>query len=155
MVGDIVYSREGERFGIAACVPEGVELCVSQRMMHFRVRRGVNSRFVMWQLNTNPVYAQALADVFGSTSPHVNVETIKNYAMAEPPLEEQIEIAEFIETEIAKLDALLTAYTRQLELLTEYRAALIHECVTGQRAVPELRQAGRAVGGVGGVDGKN
>jgi type I restriction enzyme S subunit len=143
--GDIVYSREGERFGIAACVPEGVELCVSQRMMHFRVRHGANSHFVMWQLNTNPVYAQALADVFGSTSPHVNVETITNYFMTEPPFEEQIKIAEFIETEIAKLDALFSAYGRQLDLLMEYRAALIHERVIGQRTAVLAAQDERAL----------
>ena len=29
MPNDILYSREGERFGIAACVPEGVRLCIS------------------------------------------------------------------------------------------------------------------------------
>ena len=49
-VGDIVYSREGERFGIAACVPPNIELCVSQRMMHFRSAHGVNGRYLMWQL---------------------------------------------------------------------------------------------------------
>ena len=38
VAGDILYSREGERFGIAACVPENVRLCISQRMMVFRVR---------------------------------------------------------------------------------------------------------------------
>ena len=34
-------------------------------------------------------------------------------------------------------DQLFEAYARQLTLLTEYRAALIHECVTGKRPVPE------------------
>lgn len=135
--GDILYSREGERFGIAACVPAGVELCVSQRMMHFRVKPGVNSQYVMWQLNTQPVYSQALVYVFGATSPHINVETIHNYVMVEPPLEEQLEIVEFIEQETKRLDALQIAYARQLTLLSEYRAALIHECVTGGRRVSE------------------
>ena len=136
LAGDIVYSREGERFGIAACVPPDTELCVSQRMMHFRVRKGVHSEFVMWQLNTQPVYAQALVYVFGSTSPHINVETIKNYVMFEPPFDEQCEIVDTIQRETAKLDGLHRSYQRQLELLAEYRASLIHESVTGQRPVP-------------------
>src|ERR1700674_1788104 len=42
MPGDILYSREGERFGIAACVPDGRRLCISQRMMVFRVRPECN-----------------------------------------------------------------------------------------------------------------
>jgi hypothetical protein len=45
--GDILYSREGERFGIAACVPAGVQLCISQRMMAFRVAKEHWADFVM------------------------------------------------------------------------------------------------------------
>ena len=135
--GDIVYSREGERFGIAACVPPNVDLCISQRMMHFRCRSESSSEFVMWQLNTHTVYIQALQRVFGATSPHINVETVRNYLLTEPPLSEQREIVAFINAETQKTDRLLLAYDRQLTLLTEYRAALIHECVTGQRLIPE------------------
>ena len=43
---DILYSREGERFGIAACVPEGARLCISQRMMVFRIRSEHNPVWV-------------------------------------------------------------------------------------------------------------
>src|ERR1035438_4988581 len=70
--GDILYSREGERFGIAACVPEGVQLCISQRMMVFRITPQHCSRFVMWLLNSRSTYGQALQDVMGATAPHVN-----------------------------------------------------------------------------------
>lgn len=52
-----------------------------------------------------------------------------------PPLEEQQEILAHIQRETAKLDALRRSYERQLTLLAEYRAALIHECVTGQKEV--------------------
>lgn len=49
--GDVLYSREGERYGIAALVPPGVDLCISQRMMVFRIRPPQQSSFIMWQLN--------------------------------------------------------------------------------------------------------
>ncbi len=65
------------------------------------------------------------------------VEKVQNLLTCIPPQTEQRAIVEFIKSESAKTDRLLSAYARQLELLTEYRAALIHECVTGQRAVPE------------------
>jgi type I restriction enzyme S subunit len=53
-----------------------------------------------------------------------------------PPLEEQTEIVEFINKQTLHLEKLAITYERQIELLQEYRAALIHECVTGQREVP-------------------
>ncbi len=54
-----------------------------------------------------------------------------------PSLDEQHEVADFIFLESEKIDKIIFAYSRQLTLLTEYRAALIHECVTGKRAVPD------------------
>lgn len=53
-----------------------------------------------------------------------------------PPIEEQTEIADFIRAANQRIDTLCSAYDTQIDLLTEYRAALIHECVTGQRPVP-------------------
>jgi type I restriction enzyme S subunit len=140
-MGDIVYSREGERFGIAACVPSGVKLCVSQRMMHFRVRQGANSQFLMWQLNSKLVYSQALQYVFGATSPHVNVETIANYILTEPPLQEQNSIASFIGRETGKLDALSEKMLVAIAKLRERRTALISAAVTGQIDVRNWKPA--------------
>ena len=67
--GDILYSREGERFGIAACVPDGVRLCISQRMMVFRIRPEHNPVFVMWLLNSKQVYGEACQEHYGCYRP--------------------------------------------------------------------------------------
>lgn len=56
--GDILYSREGERFGMAAVVPASVRLCISQRMMVFRIGPAQDSSYIMWQLNCPHVYAR-------------------------------------------------------------------------------------------------
>ena len=53
---DIVYGREGERWGYAATVPDEPTLCLGQRMMQFRARSGILSRFLMWQLNSDVTY---------------------------------------------------------------------------------------------------
>jgi type I restriction enzyme S subunit len=71
-----------------------------------------------------------------SLIPILNQTQTGNFPLVAPPPDEQKEILDFIQKENARFDRLLSTYTRQLELLTEYRAALIHECVTGQRAVP-------------------
>lgn len=63
-------------------------------------------------------------------------EDLKKVLLPVPPLHEQQKIVRFIEQERIKFNTLHTYYARQLELLTEYRIALIHECVTGQRALP-------------------
>ncbi len=130
--GDILYSREGERFGIAAPVPEDVQLCISQRMMVFRVKPAQSSDYIMWQLNCPHIYAQASVYVIGSTAPHVNIEQIKNYYLALPPVNEQMQIVHFIAENCSGLDDTNNRITREIDLLREYRTRLIADVVTGK-----------------------
>jgi hypothetical protein len=62
---------------------------------------------------------------------------LKQLKIPLPSIHEQGEIIHFLAFKSARLDQVYNAYSRQLTLLAKYRAALIHECVTGQRAVPE------------------
>ena len=135
--GDILYSREGERFGIAACVPEGVKLCISQRMMVFRIAADYCSTFVMRVLNCRPTYGQALQDVSGSTAPHVNISTIRNYFLALPKKQEQETIVLHIKSETNPIDNAISRLEREIELLREYRARLVADVVTGKLDVRE------------------
>lgn len=45
--GDILYSREGGILGVACMIPPGVELCLGQRMMLFRVGRILRADFLV------------------------------------------------------------------------------------------------------------
>ena len=134
---DILYSREGERFGIAACVPEGVRLCISQRMMVFRIAKTDYPRFVMWLLDSKPTCAQALQDVMGATAPHVNISTIRNYSLAMPAFDEQKAIVNYIETETHPIGHAVIRLEREIDLLREYRTRLVADVVTGKLDVRE------------------
>ena len=81
---DIVYGREGERWGLACLVPYSNKYCLGQRMMQFRCKHDINSQFIMWQLNAYSIYRQGIKDTFGSTSPHVNISTIQNFIFLSP-----------------------------------------------------------------------
>jgi type I restriction enzyme, S subunit len=135
--GDILYSREGERFGLAALVPAGIELCISQRMMIFRIRPPQRSDFIMWQLNCVHVYAQAAADIIGAAAPHVNVERIRNYRIAVPPVDEQAAIASWIRKETAQFEEAGDKIRLQLSQIREYLTRLIADVVTGKLDVRE------------------
>ena len=136
--GDIVYGREGERWGFAAVVPHDNLFCLGQRMMQFIPSCEINSLFLMWQLNSQAVYKQGAVDTVGATSPHVNVCTIKNYSLTLPPLSEQHAIIEFLETETAKIDSLITEAKKAVELLKERRSAVISAAVTGKIDVRDI-----------------
>jgi type I restriction enzyme S subunit len=134
---DILYSREGERFGIAACVPAETRLCISQRMMVFRISSAHYPRFVMWLLNSGPIYGQALQDVIGAAAPHVNISTIRNFFLAMPSRDEQKRITYHIESELRPIHIAVTRIEREIDLLREYRTRLVADVVTGKLDVRE------------------
>lgn len=53
-----------------------------------------------------------------------------------PPLEEQQQIADFLDTKCSEIDAIIADKKRQRGILTEYKKSLIYEYVTGKKEVP-------------------
>lgn len=101
---DIVYGREGERWGLACIVPESDKYCLGQRMMQFRCNTAfILPEFAMWALNSKYVYLQGSIDTIGSTSPHVNISTICNYSIPLPPKSEQLIILDNIKKQTVDL----------------------------------------------------
>lgn len=130
--GDILYGREGERWGFAATAPETSKVCLGQRMMQFRAASSFEPGYLMWHLNAGCVYEQGVLDTAGSTAPHVNVSTIRNYWLVSPPLPEQTAIAAYLDRETAKIDRLTAKVEEAIERLREYRTSLITAAVTGK-----------------------
>ena len=72
-----------------------------------------------------------------AAQPGLAVDTIKNLQIPFPPIQEQQSIVQHIETECARIDAKIAKTKKLIELLTEYRTALISEVVTGKIKVTE------------------
>ena len=69
--------------------------------------------------------------------PKINRESLKAVWLAQPPVDEQLLIASYLDTETQRLDALSTEATRAIDLLKERRTALISAVVTGKIDVRE------------------
>ena len=63
---------------------------------------------------------------------HISSREISNLFVVLPPLNEQKEIAEFLDKKCEKIDRLNENYTKQITALKEYKKSLIYECVTGK-----------------------
>ncbi len=53
-----------------------------------------------------------------------------------PPLEEQQQIADFLDAKCSEIDAIIADKKRQRGILADYKKSLIYECVTGKQEVP-------------------
>lgn len=72
-----------------------------------------------------------------AAQPGLAVDKIKNVKMPLPPLPEQEQIASYLDAETAKIDTRIAKRRRQIELLQEYKQALITAAVTGKIDVRE------------------
>jgi len=67
--------------------------------------------------------------------PKINQEELSNIIVVLPSLEEQKEIADFLDSKIAEIDNLISEKEALVSNLEEYKKALIYEYVTGKKTV--------------------
>ena len=98
-----------------------------------------NKRYLMYYLRN-----MAYNGVFIALATGIRVRTcdtgwnkLRELPYTLPPKNEQDEIADFIDTKCAEVDAVITDKKAQLETLAEYKKSLIYEYVTGKKEVPE------------------
>jgi type I restriction enzyme, S subunit len=115
--GDVIYCREGARFGNAGRIIDKTEMCLGQRTMLFRANSKVAVGEYIWAfLSSRAAYRQATRALDGSASPHVNVGEIVTFRVPLPPLSLQKVFASMCE-QVDQLRALQRESLRQAEHL--------------------------------------
>ncbi|QTO18689.1 restriction endonuclease subunit S [Burkholderia seminalis] len=141
--GDVLVAKVGDPPGLATVYPQGeVNGIVTQDVIRLRVDPvKASAEYVRWLLNSK--YGQTQIDHISveSTRTRVGLGEYKQLRFFVPPLHEQTAIADFLEAETTKLDALKAEAERVIDLLKERRGALIAAAVTGKidvrNAVPQ------------------
>ncbi len=73
----------------------------------------------------------------------LGTETLKNFPILVPPISEQQQIVEFLDTKTELIDSLIEKTERKIELLKEKRTSLINETVTkGLNPNVEMKDSG-------------
>jgi type I restriction enzyme S subunit len=103
----------------------------------------VDGKFLLYAMLSEGFIALVDSSTFGSKMPRADWDFIGGVRVPIPPLAEQRTIAGFLDRETARLDALVAAKERWLELLAEKRRALITRAVTrGLNSAAPLRDSG-------------
>lgn len=99
-------------------------------------------RFLLYRLLAEGFISLVDSSSYGVKMPRAGWEFIGSCRLPEPPLEEQSAIADYLDRETAKIDALVAKKRKLIERLKEKRTALISRTVT--RGLPP--DAARAAG---------
>lgn len=129
--GDLVAVRTGDP-GTTSLITEDLEGTNCVDLVIIRKPSGASSRFVGWFLNSDAAQVQYAMGSEGALQLHFNVETSKEVVISLPPPEEQSAIAEYIDQGLEYEKDRAAKVERSVELLQEYRAALVTSAVTGK-----------------------
>lgn len=66
----------------------------------------------------------------------LNFSEFSRLMVFEPPYEEQVEMADYLDKKVADIDAIIDTKKEQLEVIEDYKKSFIYEYVTGKKEVP-------------------
>lgn len=90
----------------------------------------VNEKYISSSLSVMQEVMRIISN--SSTLGIMNQETTKQIVLAIPQIEEQNQIANYLDTETQKIDDMITTVKQAIATLQEYRTALITAAVTGK-----------------------
>jgi type I restriction enzyme S subunit len=138
LAGDVVAARRGE-LGRCALVREAEEgwLCGTGSLRIRPKSQVLVSQYLVLILGSQGVRDMLSLSSIGATMDNLNAAMVARLRLACPSLQEQHEILNYIESEMAKIRSAIVRTQRQIDLIREYRTRLIADVVTGKLDVRE------------------
>lgn len=136
---DVLITSRGT-IGKAAILPNGAkEGILHPCLIALRINQDlVNLKYLLYYING---FEGFVINVFlesnATTIEVIYTDTLKNIFVTLPQLEEQKRIVSYLDSETSKIDTRIAKRRKQIELLQEYKQALITAAVTGKIDVRE------------------
>lgn len=129
--GDILISRLNVPIGRACLVPDlGSRVVTSVDNVIFRPDSEYYKNFLVYLFTSKDYFRHTENVARGATMQRISRGLLGNIRVVIPSKEEQIQIANFLDHETAKIDSLIEKQQQLIQLLKEKRQAVISHAVT-------------------------
>ena len=126
--GSLIIAMYGATIGKVSIL--GIDACTNQACCVLCESKYLNTRFVFYYFVAKRQDLISMA--YGGGQPNISQDIIKNFKIPLPPLQEQKEIAEFLDKKCEKINSVIEKTKKQIELIKEYKNTLINEAVCGR-----------------------
>ena len=138
--GDVLFARSGATVGktfyytsdcgVAAFAGYLIKAQTNHKKVlpKFLYYSTLSTGYENWK---NMVFTQA-------TIQNIGADKYSQFIVTIPPLDEQVTIVDYLNSECGKIDRILAAKTAQLETMKRHKQSLIYEYVTGKKRVKEV-----------------
>lgn len=128
--GSIVFSKRAPIGSVAICK---TELCTNQGCLSCVPKQRLNIEYFYFILSV-------LTEIFnlfgsGTTFKEISYDSFVNFRLPYPTIEEQNEIADYLDKKCSEIDELIAKKTSLLSELESYKKSLIYEYITGKKEV--------------------
>ncbi|WP_034583420.1 restriction endonuclease subunit S [Helicobacter pametensis] len=130
--GDILIALSGATVGKIGFYHNECIAYINQRVA---IIRGKTNNFLKFCLLTQDFMNFVTLLCNGSAQPNISTRDVGEFKIPFPPLEEQKAIAEYLDTQIEKIDLAISKIKSQINLIKEYKTTLISEAVCGRIGV--------------------
>lgn len=144
--GDVIVSTVRTYLKAIAQVEDAEDnLIVSTGFAVLRPKANVSPKFLGYWVQSEGMVGAIVANSVGVSYPAINASDLVRLPIVNLPFEEQAQIANFLDHELGKIDALIDKQQLLLDKLAEQRSAVITQAVTkGLNPNAEMKDSGVA-----------
>ena len=140
-VGDIVLVKDGAGIGKCAKIDslpyETATTNGSLAVISATVEK-LDYNYLYFYLQSAMFQNYILRIMNGMGVPHLSQEELRKIKIPFPPINEQIQIAKYLEKKRNDIDMAILEKIQQLETLEQYKKSVIYEYVTGKKEVKKI-----------------
>ena len=129
--GDILVVQRGS-IGVVGIVNLDIGYATINPSLTILKKVNMNRYLLFLQLRSKIVKEHINVNFNETAVPMLSQNQILNFNILLLPTEEQQSIVDFITKETSKIETLISKYQKQIDLMQEYRTALISQAVTGK-----------------------
>lgn len=109
---------------------------ITSAYIDLKPKTNVNSRYFHYLLHSYDV-KKVFYNMGNGVRQGLNFDEFSKLSVFNPPIKEQEEIAEYLDSKCAEIDSIIEDKKTQLETIENYKKSMIYEYVTGKKEVPE------------------
>lgn len=135
-INDILMIKSGATTGRVSVVDTDIKFTIWSPLAVFRCNADIfDYRYLFFFLQSDGYQKQIENKWTFGTQQNIGMRTLEQLIVCYPPLDEQREIAVYLDEKCAALDTLIAKKTALLIELETYKKSLIYEYVTGKKEV--------------------
>lgn len=131
-LNDIVLVQRGSTVGKVAIIGTNCENATINPSLVILKKIKSNNQFLLYYLMSPFIQGYISAQTATTAIPMISQEQIGNYEIVIPPLTEQTQIANYLDTKTQAIDKKINLLTTKIEYYKELRKAIINEMVSGK-----------------------